>query len=99
MAEERKTIGHIIDDTTCYTDNVSELLKEFRLKYTDAVTGAVLPDLGFSEVVDAINILFSKIKETALECEGEVISIPAPQGTAGSIITLLTNAIGLNLFD
>lgn len=96
---ETKTIGKRIDGLTCYTDNVSELLKQFRLDYTDPVTGALKPGLGFQEVIEAVNTLFAKVKETASECEGVDISIPAPGGAAGNILNLLFQAIGLEIFD
>ena len=96
---ETKTVGKVLTGVTCYTDNVSELIKQFVADYTDPVTGKFKEGLGFNDVVTGVNALVAKIKESALECEGVEISIPAPEGTVGAVLTVVLAAIGLDLFD
>lgn len=94
-----QTPGKVIDDVTCYTDNVSELLKEFRSQFTLPETGEFKPEIGFQEIVQGVNTLVAKIKEAALECEGTELTIPRPEGNLGAVLAMVLQAVGLDIFD
>lgn len=90
-----RAVGDDLKKTGCYADNVGELLTKVGTDFVDVDGDLVTFD--FATVIRFINATWSKVKETALECEGKTIQVKLPDGVIGSILAATLQIIGIKL--
>lgn len=85
-----------IEKAVCYQQNVLELLKQFEATYIDPVSGKFKVS-DFNEGMAALQMLYDKIKETALECHGEEVALKLGDSATETILKLVLGAINFKL--
>jgi hypothetical protein len=92
---EKRDIKDVLGGIECYTTNLAELIGEVEQEVEVTPDGKIVVD--FQGVIDILQIVWNKIKETALECEDKQIEVKLPSGIVGNIIALALGAIGFKL--
>lgn len=89
------TPGEVLEKVNCYIGNVSELLEAFQTEFIEQ-DGAVVK-IRLETAKQMLQLLWDKVKEVALECEGKEIQVELPESTTGDVIRFLLNAVGFKL--
>lgn len=92
---EKQSLKDALGDVQCYTQNLAELVGEVDKEVEVGPDGKII--LEFDGVVSLLQIVWDKVKETALECEGKTIRVKLPDGIVGNLIGLALGAIGFRL--
>jgi hypothetical protein len=93
----RRTVkaANIFDSIECYGSNLAELANTIDDQFVTEEGDIVKMDV--MTVFALIQVLWDKIKETALECEGKEIRVDLPSNWVGMVLNAALAAVGLKL--
>jgi hypothetical protein len=88
--------GVILKKIECYATNTGEMASELRTALVDPTTED-FKKIDIKVAAAAIQASYDQFRETILECTGEEVIITLPSGTAGVILGILLQSLGIDL--
>lgn len=87
--------ANIFDSIECYGSNLAELANTIDDQFVTEEGDIVKMDV--TTVFALIQVLWDKLKETALECEGKEIKVELPNNWVGMALNAALAALGFKL--
>lgn len=92
---KKTSIKDSLASASCYTGNLSELADEVSDVLVEDVDGKIILD--FDGGVQLLQVVWDKVKETALECADKKIEVKLPDGLLGSLVAAALSLVGFRL--
>lgn len=88
--------GVILKKVECYAQNTGEMAAELRNALIDPTTED-FKKIDIKVAAKGIQAAYDQFRETILECTGDEVVITLPEGTAGVVLGILLQSLGINL--
>ncbi len=91
----RRSFKDVLSGAECYLGNLEELAGELDEVLVEDEEGQIV--LTFDGVKSVVQVVWDKVKETVLECQGKEIVVKLPEGLVGNLLAATLQLLGFKL--